>query len=736
MHNIMIYKRFVYRRVVFNSYPDVTYRLKTKQTLEILAFFRRLRLKEHFSRKDSSNDHTDEPPPPLHNLEEHKLYRPKSTWEPAPGKCGALESYIDAVESDIEKLLTNQKIVPDNLTKEERSALQRLKNRDDIVIKKADKGSTVVVLDKQAYLAEANRQLTDDRFYKKLDSDPTEEFSALITNTLDKMYENDEIGVNVYETLRPTNCGPGQFYLLPKIHKEGMPGRPIVSAIGHPTEKISEFIDLHLRPHVEDLPSYLKDTTDYLNKTPSSGLPDHTLLVTMDVTSLYTNIPHDEGIEACREVWDSRTIQQPSTESLLKLLEHVLKLNNFMFNGEHYIQISGTAMGTKMAPSYANIFMGRLERNLLLRAPFKPLSWLRFIDDIEMKWVENRDCLNDFITFANSFHNSIKFTVDISSSKNVFLDTTSTLEDGEIKFSLHTKPTDSHLYLKPSSCHPPHTFRGIPKGLTTRIRRICSSNEIFEEQSRILKSHLCNRGYKAHTVQSAIDEITTKDRKTLLQYKEKTDKSRVPLVTTYHPALKNLNTILKSNLPILYTNERMADLFKDPPMAAFKRPRNLKDMVVRARLDNPLPNGGFKTCSDTRCLLCKHSTNADSFKSPITGRTYKIFGNTSCRTDNCIYLISCKVCSKQYVGETGDLRRRINNHRSTIKTKKVKEPVGEHFNTSGHKWEDMTVLVIDHNPHWTDAERKSKEKFWMHRLKSFRPDGMNKQMDFTKMNVS
>jgi hypothetical protein len=83
---------------------------------------------------------------------------------------------------------------------------------------------------------------------------------------------------------------------------------------------------------------------------------------------------------------------------------------------------------------------------------------LRFIDDIEMKWVENRDCLDEFITFANSFHNSIKFTLEISSSKTVFLDTTSTLEDGNIKFNLHTKPTDSHLYLKPSSCHPPHTF--------------------------------------------------------------------------------------------------------------------------------------------------------------------------------------------------------------------------------------------------------------------------------------
>jgi hypothetical protein len=130
------------------------------------------------------------------------------------------------------------------------------------------------------------------------------------------------------------NCRPGQFYLLPKIHKDGKPGRPIVSAIGHPTERISAFLHLHLRPHVENLPLYLKDTTDYINKTLPSGLPDHTLLITMDVTSLYTNIPHQEGIEACREVWDTRRVQRPSTVSLVKLLEHVLKFNNFVFKGE------------------------------------------------------------------------------------------------------------------------------------------------------------------------------------------------------------------------------------------------------------------------------------------------------------------------------------------------------------------------------------------------------------------
>jgi hypothetical protein len=83
-------------------------------------------------------------------------------------------------------------------------------------------------------------------------------------------------------------------------------------------------------------------------------------------------------------------------------------------NGEHFLQINGTVMGTKMAPSYANIFMGRLERNLLMQAPVKPLGWLRFIDDIEMKWAESRKDLDNFIELANGFHTSIKFTVEIS----------------------------------------------------------------------------------------------------------------------------------------------------------------------------------------------------------------------------------------------------------------------------------------------------------------------------------
>jgi hypothetical protein len=89
-----------------------------------------------------------------------------------------------------------------------------------------------------------------------------EEFSTKITQELKIMKENSHIDKNTFDYLKPDKPKAGHFYLLTNIHKVNNPGRPIVSANGHPTEKISEFVDLHLRPHVEALPSHLKDTTD------------------------------------------------------------------------------------------------------------------------------------------------------------------------------------------------------------------------------------------------------------------------------------------------------------------------------------------------------------------------------------------------------------------------------------------------------------------------------------------
>ena len=93
-------------------------------------------------------------------------------------------------------------------------------------------------MDKMTYLQETERQLSDCRFYEKLDSDPTLDFTQKIKRALEDVHVRGHIDDNVMEYLTPEDPKPGRFYLLPKIHKENNPVRPIVSANGHPTEKI------------------------------------------------------------------------------------------------------------------------------------------------------------------------------------------------------------------------------------------------------------------------------------------------------------------------------------------------------------------------------------------------------------------------------------------------------------------------------------------------------------------
>ena len=112
--------------------------------------------------------------------------------------------------------------------------------------------------------------------------------------------------------------------LLPKIHKDrkNPPGRPIVSANGHSTEHISEYVSDILNQLVSKLPSYIKDNTHFLNKLCSiSAIPNGSLLVTLDVSSLYTNIPHTEGIKAAWIHLNKRTLKTPPTEIVCDLID-------------------------------------------------------------------------------------------------------------------------------------------------------------------------------------------------------------------------------------------------------------------------------------------------------------------------------------------------------------------------------------------------------------------------------
>ena len=157
------------------------------------------------------------------------------------------------------------------------------------------------------------------------------------------MHTDNYINDKTKQYVIQTDVKPGRFYILPKIHNKGNPGRPIVSSNSHPTERISHFVDHHLQPLVHKLPLFVKYTNDFGN------LPANSLLVTLDVSSLYTNIPHNEGINACDHFLRSRSHTTIPSGTLCDLIRMILTINNFCFSNNYYLQIHGTAMGSLQA---------------------------------------------------------------------------------------------------------------------------------------------------------------------------------------------------------------------------------------------------------------------------------------------------------------------------------------------------------------------------------------------------
>ena len=178
----------------------------------------------------------------------------------------------------------------------------------------------------------------------------------------------------------------------------------------------------------------------------------------MDVTSLHTNILQEEGIQTVCEACDAFYKDTPPipTRLLAQALRLILQENSFQFCGKNYLQTHGTAMGTKMAVAFANIFMGKVETEILSQSALKPLTWKRYIDDIFSLWDTSREDLTHFIEQANKHHPTILFTAEISDTETTFLDTS--VYKGErftnesvLDIRTHYKPTETFQYTHFSS---------------------------------------------------------------------------------------------------------------------------------------------------------------------------------------------------------------------------------------------------------------------------------------------
>ena len=375
-----------------------------------------------------------------------------------------VEVFLSQIEQEIFKEVQSP-LGYSNLSKEEWKAVRSLANDRNIVITKADKGSCVVIWDRSDYIMEAEKQLNDKAVYKDVnfDKDLIPNLTSKSNRLFESLKQRQLITEKEFKYFRfefKKTCNLGKLYLLPKIHKRlsNVPGRPVISNCGAPTEKVSEFLESHMQPIMRKGWSYIKDSQDFINKSRKLGkIPDNAILVTADVVGLYPSIPHNVGLRALKEALDKREQKKIPTEDLLQMAEFVLKNNFFEFNNQIKQQISRTVIGAKCAPTYACIFMDKVETEFLETQTDKPFWWVRYIDDIFFIWTHGQEKLKVFLEDLNKFHPNLKFT-SVSSEENVaFLDLKVKLKQGKIETDLHVKSTDRHQYLHYTSSHPEHT---------------------------------------------------------------------------------------------------------------------------------------------------------------------------------------------------------------------------------------------------------------------------------------
>ena len=748
-----------YRLVSLSYAPTPAPPNSSDITEDLEAFARRLRITHYF--RNSTRQHKKHP------------FKLKSQWAPPKASNPKLEEYIEKTLAEEPE----RRHPKPNLSKKETRTLQELGKNRDLVIKKADKGSCIVIQDRSTYVAEGKSHLADTSTYKPLESDPTAAITECVGNIVDSMKEASYIDKHTHAYLRPTDKVRTQrMYFLKKLHKTPHGIRPIVSGCNGPTERISAFLDHIIKPLVPTTPSYIKDSPHLISLLENTPIPKNAILATIDVSSLYTNIPQDEGKQACLDAIEAAEASHIPRDILGQLFDIVLKCNVFNFDGQIYEQIQGTAMGTRMAPSYANLFMDRFERAFLAQEPLQPLVWKRYIDDIICIWTGTRNELESFLARLNTAHRTLRFMWSISNERIEFLDLNIFKgrrfnTNRHLDISTHFKKTNTFQYLHFSSSHPRSVFKGLVKGETIRFLRSNTDPHTYNKTINKFREHLFLRNYPKLFVDRILANITHSLRASYIPTltpsltpspspspnltlnpnpnpspnpspspspsPNPSSSTIIPrLVTTYTPHLA-LIQLLRKHWSLIQDDPSLSLLFPSPPQLSYRRNPTLRDSLVRASLPGssrpptgqvpPIPINRLEPrmikCADGRCKVCPKAEGRRILFSMVSNTPYAFHETFTCTDTSLIYCIVCDKCGKLYIGLTSNsLKVRFRAHRHSSETRKL-IPLYRHFARKSHNFlRDHRIVPLEHCEPDALAER---EAYWIRTLHTLIPHGLN-----------
>lgn len=584
------------------------------------------------------------------------------------------------------------------------NSLTFLSQQKSIKVTKADKGGCIIIIGTKDYDNLVLTHLNDTSTYKLLTSDMniiTLEKIKHLTNEYKGCLRDDEIGFLQNFTPRTAT-----FYVLPKIHKSNtiknccliskteyinigycpldLPSRPIVNNINCPTSHLSFFLDKLLEPFISLVDGYVKNSYDFLSKLPRR-VNNNSLFVSLDVTSLYTVIPHNIGLTAV-EFWlskySSKLDSRFSISFILNALEIILRNNSFKYKKQHFLQINGVAMGTMVAPKYAHLVMAYIET--LLKSKCTTIlgenkafnffqNYYRFLDDI---FVITNLSLNDvkqIIKIFNSIHEAFKFTHEISHTHCTFLDISIYKVNDTLVTDIYYKPTDAKRYLHFHSYHPRHIKRNLPYCLASRISKIVSDPKRKQQQFAVLKNRLLYLKYPERLINDAINRSRLNSSK-----KDEQPHEIMPFCYTY--SATNQQVTRSKLLPLF--NKFLINSFKNRHVrfiSCRRQPPNTFTYIKTAK-----KQFSINKCLRPRCKTCP-IINTCNGSTTVCNKNVRLNQHMNCVSCNIIYCLQCTNCQQYYIGQTSQqLCKRVTLHRQHINDVNYSiQPVSHHLRACG-----------------------------------------------------
>ncbi|XP_055590194.1 uncharacterized protein LOC129742328 [Uranotaenia lowii] len=317
-----------------------------------------------------------------------------------------------------------------------------LREHNELIITKADKGNKTVVMLATEYSEKMTAMVSDTTTYTPLTADPTEKILKRINTMLDLWHENKYITTYTKNKLKLFNCPPPRIYGLPKIHKEDRPLRPVVSTVGSATYRMAQFLANVLQNVVGKTEHHVRSSFDFASEITNIRVPEGYIIYSLDVVSLYTNVPVQNVYEIIEQKW--REISEytpiPWTE-FKRALQTILGASFFQYNGKIFEQTFGTPMGSPLSPVVASLLMEQLEERAIQNLRDKDVNlvmYKRYVDDCLI--IGKESDIDHVLAEFNNQCSSIKFTLEKEIDNTLrFLDLKLFRNQGKVEKNWYTK---------------------------------------------------------------------------------------------------------------------------------------------------------------------------------------------------------------------------------------------------------------------------------------------------------